>query len=143
MSPAAPVQVGILVVTHGRLGAGLVDAVRHVMGEQEGLQAIGLGADDDIEDRRREIRAAVDALDAGAGVVIVTDMFGSTPSNLALSVREKGRVEVLAGVNLPAMIKLASARGGGVPLAEIVHAARDAGRRYLDDAERLLEKGGA
>lgn len=133
-------QVGILVVARGSFGTGLVEAVRHVMGEQEGLQAIVLEADDDIDERRREIRAAVDSLDSGAGVVIVTDMFGSTAGNLALSVREEGRVEVLAGANLPAMIGLAKARGEGAPLAESVSAARDAGRRYLDDAGRLREK---
>ena len=103
-------MIGLVLVTHGRLAEEFVAATEHVVGGQPNMRAISIGPDDDIEQRRRDILAAVEAVDDGAGVILLTDMFGGTPSNLAISIMDKGRVEVIAGVNLPMLIKLASVR---------------------------------
>lgn len=130
-------MIGIVLVTHGRLAAEFLAAVEHVVGPQPQARAICIDVDDDIERRRAEIVEAVRAVDTGDGVVILTDMFGGTPSNLAISVMDRPGVEVIAGVNLPMLIKLASLRTTA-PLATAVAAAQEAGRKYINVASQLL-----
>ena len=130
-------MIGLVLVTHGRLAAEFVAALEHVVGPQERVLAVCIGADDDIEARRAEIVRAIRDVDDGAGVVVLTDMFGGTPSNLAISTMDRKGVEVIAGVNLPMLIKLASVRATE-PLAQAVVAAQEAGRKYINVASRLL-----
>lgn len=130
-------MIGIVIVTHGRLADEFVAATEHVVGPQKQFRAICIGSDDDMEKRRADILAAAKASDKGDGVVILTDMFGGTPSNLAISVMEKANAEVIAGVNLPMLIKLASMRADAA-LPDLVEAARDAGRRYISIASHVL-----
>ena len=130
-------MIGIVLVTHGRLAEEFVAATEHVVGPQEAMRSICIGPDDDIEQRRTEIIDAVATVDQGAGVVMLTDMFGGTPSNLAISIMAEEHVEVIAGVNLPMLIKLASVRGEK-PLADAVSCAQEAGRKYINVASRLL-----
>ena len=134
-------MIGIVLVTHGRLAEEFVAAIEHVVGPQEAMRSICIGPDDDIEQRRTEIIDAVATVDQGAGVVMLTDMFGGTPSNLAISIMAEERVEVIAGVNLPMLIKLASVRGEK-PLADAVSCAQEAGRKYINVASRLLADDG-
>ena len=103
-------MIGMVVVTHGRLAEEFIAAMEHVVGPQTALQAISIGPDDDMEQRREDILEAVDRVDEGAGVILLTDMFGGTPSNLAISIMDTTKVEVIAGINLPMLIKLASVR---------------------------------
>ena len=130
-------MIGIVLVTHGRLAAEFLAATEHVVGPQDQVRAICIGADDDIEACRKAIVDAVEATDSGAGVIVLTDMFGGTPSNLAISVLERPRLEVIAGVNMPMLIKLARVRTGD-DLAAAVQAAQDAGRKYINVARQLL-----
>jgi PTS system mannose-specific IIA component len=130
-------MIGLILVTHGGLAEEFVAATEHVVGPQTNMQAISIGPDDDIEQRRRDIVAAVEAVDAGAGVILLTDMFGGTPSNLAISIMNQGKVEIIAGVNLPMLIKLASVRETE-SLEEAVASAQEAGRKYINVASRLL-----
>ncbi len=130
-------MIGLVLVTHGRLAEEFIAATEHVVGPQRDIRAICIGADDDIERRRSDILKAVAEVDSGDGVILLTDMFGGTPSNLAISVMDKEGVEVIAGVNLPMLIKLASAREEG-GLAAAVMAAREAGRKYINVASSLL-----
>ncbi|MFQ5348177.1 MAG: PTS sugar transporter subunit IIA [Rhodothalassiaceae bacterium] len=130
-------MIGLVLVTHGRLAEEFVAAMEHVVGHQEQVRAIAIGPDDDMEERRLEIVAAVEEVDSGDGVILLTDMFGGTPSNLAISMLGKGNIEVVAGINLPMLIKLASVRESG-DLAEVVAAAQEAGRRYINVASRVL-----
>jgi PTS system mannose-specific IIA component len=130
-------MIGLVLVTHGQLAAEFRKAVEHVVGPQEDFETVAIGADDDMEQRRRDIVEAVARADTGAGVVILTDMFGGTPSNLAISVMEAGRVEVIAGMNLPMLIKLSSVRRGD-DLAAAVQEAQAAGRKYINIASQLL-----
>ena len=130
-------MIGLVLVTHGRLAEEFVAATEHVVGEQTHVQAISIGPDDDIEQRRRDILAAVEAVDDGSGVILLTDMFGGTPSNLAISIMDQGRVEIIAGVNLPMLIKLASVRETE-SLEEAVASAQEAGRKYINVASTLL-----
>jgi PTS system mannose-specific IIA component len=132
-------MIGLVVVTHGRLAEEFIAAAEHVVGPQEALQAICIGPEDDMEVRRSEIIAAATACDTGDGVVILTDMFGGTPSNLAISVMGAGRIDVIAGVNLPMLIKLAEVRSR-LPLTEAVIAAQEAGRKYISVASALLQR---
>ena len=106
-------MIGMVLVTHGDLAKEFVSALQHVVGEQENVAAVCIGPDDDMEQRRADILASVEAVDDGKGVVLLTDMFGGTPSNLAISIMEQANVEVIAGVNLPLLIKLASVRIDG------------------------------
>ena len=133
-------MIGLVLVTHGRLAEEFVAATEHVVGNQTHVQAISIGPDDDIEQRRRDILAAVEAVDGGDGVILLTDMFGGTPSNLAISIMDKGRIEVIAGVNLPMLIKLASVRDSE-SLEEAVVSAQEAGRKYINVASTLLKVG--
>ncbi len=130
-------MIGVVLVTHGRLAQEFIAALEHVVGPQRNMAAICIGPDDDMEQRRREIVESVAAVDGGQGVVLLTDMFGGTPSNLAISVLDQGRVEVVAGVNLPMLIKLASLRGEK-PLATVIIEAQRAGRKYISVASQLL-----
>jgi PTS system mannose-specific IIA component len=129
--------IGLVLVTHGRLAAELVSAMEHVVGPQTQVAAVCIGPDDDMERRRQDILKAVENVDAGSGVVVLTDMFGGTPSNLAISIMENAPVEVIAGVNLPMLIKLASARANE-SLQDAVNQAQDAGRKYINVASALL-----
>jgi mannose PTS system EIIA component len=130
-------MIGVVLVTHGRLADEFVKATEHVVGPQPAMQAVCIGPDDDIAQRRQEIIDAVDACNTGAGVIVLTDMFGGTPSNLAISLLERDGVEVIAGVNLPMLIKLASVRASD-SLAEAVAHAQESGRKYINVASRLL-----
>jgi PTS system mannose-specific IIA component len=130
-------MIGIVLVTHGRLAAEFVAAMEHVVGPQKNVASICIDADDDMEVRRADIAGAVKAVDTGRGVVILTDMFGGTPSNLAISLLSGGHVEVIAGVNLPMLIRLASVRGE-MKLADAVVAAQEAGRKYISVASKIL-----
>ena len=130
-------MIGLVLVTHGRLAEEFRNAVEHVVGPQENFETVSIGADDDMEQRRSDIVEAVARVDKGSGVVVLTDMFGGTPSNLAISVMEAGRVEVIAGMNLPMLIKLSSVRKGGT-LAVAVEDAQAAGRKYINVASQLL-----
>lgn len=130
-------MIGMVLVTHGRLAEEFIAATEHVVGAQQNIQAICIGPDDDMEQRRLEILEAVKTVNTGDGVVLLTDMFGGTPSNLAISIMEKGKVEVIAGINLPMLIKLASVRQS-VSLDEAVEAAREAGLKYINVASQIL-----
>jgi mannose PTS system EIIA component len=130
-------MIGLVLVTHGRLASEFVLALEHVVGPQRNVAAVCIGPEDDMEQRRAEILDAVARCDSGAGVVVLTDMFGGTPSNLAISIMDRARIEVIAGVNLPMLIKLASVRNTE-PLAAAVQAAREAGRKYINVASQLL-----
>ena len=132
-------MIGIVLVTHGNLASEFVAALEHVVGKQTGVAAICIGAEDDMEQRRKEILETVAKVDQGKGVVLLTDMFGGTPSNLAISVLDKANVEVIAGVNLPMLIKLAEVRAK-LPLAEAALAAQEAGRKYISVASALLQR---
>lgn len=132
-------MIGLILVTHGRLAEEFVAAAEHVVGPQRNMRAISIGPDDDIEQRRRDILAAVEAVDDGSGVILLTDMFGGTPSNLAISIMNQGRVEIIAGVNLPMLIKLAGLRDGH-GMAEAVSLAQESGRKYINVASRLLKE---
>jgi PTS system mannose-specific IIA component len=134
-------MIGIVLVTHGRLAAEFLAALEHVVGPQEQVAAVCIGADDDMEKRRSEIIERVGEVDGGDGVVLLTDMFGGTPSNLAISVLDRANVEVIAGVNLPMLIKLATVRREK-PLAEAVAQAQEAGRKYINVASQLLAQEG-
>ncbi|MBA8877825.1 MULTISPECIES: PTS sugar transporter subunit IIA [Phyllobacterium] len=130
-------MIGLVLVTHGRLAEEFHHAVEHVVGQQEYLETVSIGADDDMEQRRRDIVDAVARADSGNGVIILTDMFGGTPSNLAISVMESGRIEVIAGVNLPMLIKLSSVRVTN-DMAASLREGQDAGRKYINVASQVL-----
>jgi mannose PTS system EIIA component len=133
-------MIGVVVVSHGRLADELVAAAEHVLGRQTQMRAVAIGPNDDMEARRADILEAVRGVDDGSGVVILTDMFGGTPSNLAISVIHQGPIEVIAGVNLPMLIKLGEVRER-VSLADAALAAQDAGRRYIRVASVELAGG--
>jgi PTS system mannose-specific IIA component len=130
-------MIGMVLVTHGRLAAELIAALEHVVGPQANLAAICIGPEDDMEQRREQILECVARAEEGNGVVLLTDMFGGTPSNLAISIMDKANVEVIAGVNLPMLIKLSSVRQS-LSLEEAAQAAQEAGRKYINIASRLL-----
>jgi PTS system mannose-specific IIA component len=132
-------MIGLVLVTHGRLAEEFIAALEHVVGEQDQVRAVCIGPDDDMERRRMDILKSVAEVDDGSGVVLLTDMFGGTPSNLAISIMDKAKVEVIAGVNLPMLIKLASVRRTEA-LADAVLAARDAGQKYINVASTLLSE---
>ena len=130
-------MIGLVIVTHGRLAQEFIYAMEHVVGPQTAVEAICIGPDDDMERRRQDILAACGRVEQGQGVVLLTDMFGGTPSNLAISVMERTRAEVIAGLNLPMLIKLASVRQRE-PLETCVAAAQEAGRKYISVASYVL-----
>ncbi|MEO9900492.1 PTS sugar transporter subunit IIA [Nisaea sp.] len=134
---ATELPIGIVLVTHGKLADEFRSAVEHVVGPQEHLATVCIGPEDDMEQRRAEILESVGAVDQGQGVIVLTDMFGGTPSNLAISIMEKANVEVLAGANLPMLIKLASVRNS-MGLAAAANEAQEAGRKYIRIASQVL-----
>jgi mannose PTS system EIIA component len=132
-----PKMIGLVLVTHGRLAAEFRAALEHVVGPQRQIEAINIDPDDDVELRRKDIIEAVERVDTGDGVAILTDMFGGTPSNLAISCMGRPKVEVIAGINMPMLVKLAKIREE-CPLEEAVAAAQAAGRKYVTIASRVL-----
>ena len=132
-------MIGVVVVSHGKLARELVAAAEHVVGPQENFTSISIEPDDDMEARREQIIQTAKACDTGNGVIILSDMFGETPSNLAISVMPKGKIEVIAGANLPMLIKLAEVRTS-MSITEAAEAASEAARKYISIASQLLEK---
>ena len=132
-----PSMIGLVLVTHGRLAVEFRAALEHVVGPQAQIEAVTIGPDDDVEQRRKDIIEAVKRVDTGQGVAILTDMFGGTPSNLSISCMNRPKVEVVAGINLPMLIKLASVRDEE-PLGQAVLHAQEAGRKYINVASRVL-----
>ena len=130
-------MIGMVLVTHGRLAAEFIAALEHVVGPQRDIAAVCIGPDDDMERRRQDILRSVAEVDHGSGVVLLTDMFGGTPSNLAISIMDKAKIEVIAGINLPMLIKLASLRQTET-LANAVRGAQEAGCKYINVASQLL-----
>jgi PTS system mannose-specific IIA component len=130
-------MIGLVIVTHGRLAEEFVSAMEHVVGPQTAVKAICIGPEDDMERRRSDILKACAVVDSGGGVIVLTDMFGGTPSNLAISVMEQTRAEVIAGLNLPTLIKLASVRQREDLQSCVAHA-QEAGRKYISVASYVL-----
>lgn len=131
-------MIGLVIVTHGRLAEAFRDAIEHIVGPQEALEAICIGPDDDMDARRQQILASVQEVNRGQGVLLLTDMFGGTPSNLALTALAKNGVEVIAGINLPLLVKLMSLRQNR-PLRQAAEEAQEAGRKYISLASALLD----
>jgi PTS system mannose-specific IIA component len=134
-------MIGLLLVTHGRLADELKSAMEHVVGKQSNVETVCIGPEDDIERRRQDIADGIGRVDTGDGVVLLTDMFGGTPSNLAISMMDRKGVEVIAGVNLPMLVKLASVRSTE-PLDKAVECAETAGKKYIAAASHVLNGGG-
>lgn len=132
-------MIGLVLISHGNMALEMKAAMEHVVGEQEYVEAVGIFPQDDMEQRRKEIIEKIDLADKGEGVVVLTDMFGGTPSNLAISIMEKKNIEVIAGMNLPMLIKLAQVRKDA-DVKEAVLSAQDAGRKYINVASVLLKK---
>ncbi|MBN8829454.1 MAG: PTS sugar transporter subunit IIA [Sphingomonadales bacterium] len=130
-------MIGLVLVTHGGLATEFRIAMEHVVGPQEAIETVCIGPDDDMEARRADIAAAVERVNDGSGVILLTDLFGGTPSNLAISLLDAGRVEVIAGINLPMLIRLESARRT-MSVTQAVAAAREAGKKYISVASELL-----
>jgi PTS system mannose-specific IIA component len=130
-------MIGMVLVTHGALAHEFKSALEHVVGPQDFVETIAIGPEDDMEQRREDIVRAVDSADQGQGVVILTDMFGGTPSNLAISIMQQREVEVIAGVNLPMLVKLARIRAD-FDIKRVVAAAAEAGRKYINVASETL-----
>jgi PTS system mannose-specific IIA component len=135
-------MIGLVLVTHGRLAEEFVVAMEHVVGQQERIAPICIGPDDDMEERRADIAKAIAEVDGGRGVIVLTDLFGGTPSNLAISLMQAGKVEVIAGINLPMLIRLESARKAMTVVAAVA-AAREAGRKYISVASEVLGEAAA
>jgi PTS system mannose-specific IIA component len=135
-------MIGLVLVTHGRLADEFVTAMEHVVGKQERVATVNIGPEDDMEARRNDIAEAIARVDAGRGVILLTDLFGGTPSNLAISLMERGRIEVIAGINLPMLIRLESARKK-MKIVDAVAAAREAGRKYISVASEVLGEAAA
>lgn len=129
--------IGLVLVTHGNLALEFISAMQHVVGKQENVAAVCIGPEDDMEMRRQEILDKVSEVDSGAGVIVLTDMFGGTPSNLAISIMDRANVEIIAGVNLPMLIKIATLRKEK-NLKEAVSGAQEAGKKYINVASQLL-----
>jgi PTS system mannose-specific IIA component len=134
--PRTPL-VGVVVVTHGQLATELVNAAEMIVGELSGFVAVSIGWHDDVETAREAIAAAIRRVARPAGVIVLTDMFGGTPCNLAISLLQEDKIEVLAGLNLPMLVKLARIRKDS-PLAVAVEKGQEAGRKYITIASRIL-----
>lgn len=134
-------MIGLVLVTHGGLAREFLAAMEHIVGPQECVEVISIDAEDDMDQRRADIFAAVEKVDCDCGVILLTDMFGGTPSNLAISLLDNKKVEVLAGLNLPMLIKLASVRKDK-SLQEAADEAQSAGRKYINTASKLLKGDG-
>lgn len=133
-------MIGLVLVTHGRLALEFLAAMEHVVGPQSQVRTVCIGPDDDMEQRRADILAAARDVDSGDGTILVTDMFGGTPSNLAISAMQRGTIEVIAGMNVPMLIKLAEVRGDGT-VTDVVRQAQEAGQKYIAVASALLDVG--
>ena len=132
-------MIGMVLVTHGNLANEFVNALQHVLGDQKQISTVCIGPDDNLEKRKQDIINSIAKVDRGKGVVLLTDMFGGTPSNLAISVMNKKNVEVITGINLPMLIKLASVRKSG-NLIDTVNIAQEAGRKYINIATQLISQ---
>lgn len=130
-------MIGLVLVTHGRLAVEFITAMEHVVGPQKAILPVCIGPHDDMEERRQEIADSIDKVDSGDGVIVLSDLFGGTPSNLAISLMHKGKVEVIAGVNLPMLIRLDGARKS-MDVAKAVDAAKEAGQKYISVASEVL-----
>ena len=130
-------MIGMILVTHGRLAEHFIEAMEHVVGGQQNVATICIGPNDDMEQRRQDIADAIARVDTGEGAIILTDLFGGTPSNLAISLLDAGRIEVIAGINLPMLIRLAGARKS-MNVVDAVNAAQTAGRNYITVASEFL-----
>ncbi|GAA4052384.1 PTS sugar transporter subunit IIA [Parerythrobacter jejuensis] len=130
-------MIGLILVTHGHLADQFVEAMEHVVGHQDAVETVCIGPNDDVEQRRAEIATAIETVDTGNGAIVLTDLFGGTPSNLAISLLETGRVEVIAGINLPMLIRLAGARKS-MGVQDAVAAGQEAGRNYITVASEFL-----
>ena len=135
-------MIGLVLVTHGRLASEFIVAMEHVVGPQQQIEGICIGPDDDMEERRSQIAEAIRAVDGGVGVIVLTDLFGGTPSNLAISLMKSDKIEVIAGVNLPMLIRLDGARKT-MDVRGAVAAAREAGRKYISVASEVLGEAAA
>ena len=135
-------MIGLVLVTHGRLASEFIVAMEHVVGPQQQIEGICIGPEDDMEERRSQIAEAIHAVDGGAGVIVLTDLFGGTPSNLAISLMKSDKIEVIAGVNLPMLIRLDGARKT-MDVRGAVAAAREAGRKYISVASEVLGEAAA
>ncbi len=133
-------MIGLVIVTHGRLAEEFISVMEHIVGPQKQIEAVCMGPEDDMEKKRQEIITKVAAVDAGKGVLILTDMFGGTPSNLAISITQDKKIEALAGINLPMLIKLASVRQTET-LSQAALSGQEAGRKYINAASALLQTG--
>lgn len=131
-------MIGLVLVTHGRLALEFIHAMEHVVGKQNQIEAVCIGPDDKMDVRRADIATAIAKVNAGQGVIILTDMFGGTPSNLSISLLQEGQVEVVAGLNLPMLVKLARVRKD-FPLLKAATSAQDAGRKYINIASQVLQ----
>lgn len=130
-------MIGLVLVTHGSLANEFLLALEHVVGPQEQIETVSIGPDDDMEQRRRDILDGIGRVNSGNGTIILTDMFGGTPSNLAISVMEPGLIEVIAGMNLPMLIKLASVRNDD-DMESALEKALESGKRYINVASHVL-----
>ncbi len=130
-------MIGLVLVTHGRLAVEFVTAMEHVVGPQKSILSVCIGPHDDMEQRRQEIADSIEKVENGKGVIVLTDLFGGTPSNLAISLMDKGKVEVIAGVNLPMLIRLDGARKC-MDVTDAVAAAKEAGQKYISVASEIL-----
>lgn len=131
-------MIGIVIVTHGNLAHEFKLALEHIVGPQQHMQTINIMADDNMENRRKDIEQAVQTVDSGSGVIILTDLFGGTPSNMAISLMQDEKVEVIAGINLPMLVKIAGLRETKT-IAEVAELSQEAGRKYIHVASKVLE----
>ena len=135
--PTSSTPIGIVIVTHGNLGAELLKVLEHVVGYQEKIEVVSIGPEDDMEETRLNILKSVNDVNCGKGAIVLTDMFGGTPSNLAISIMEGSNIDVIAGINLPMLVKLASVRST-LTFAEAVDQAKEAGQKYIMTASQIL-----
>jgi len=135
--PTSSTPIGIVIVTHGNLGAELLKVLEHVVGYQEKIEVVSIGPEDDMEETRLNILKSVNDVNCGKGAIVLTDMFGGTPSNLAISIMEGSNIDVIAGINLPMLVKLASVRST-LTFAEAADQAKEAGQKYIMTASQIL-----
>ena len=135
--PTSSTPIGIVIVTHGNLGAELLKVLEHVVGHQEKIEVVSIGPEDDMEETRLNILKSVNDVNCGKGAIVLTDMFGGTPSNLAISIMESSKVDVIAGINLPMLVKLTSIRST-LTFTEAVDQAKEAGQKYIMTASQIL-----
>ena len=135
--PTSSTPIGVVIVTHGNLGAELLKVLEHVVGHQEKIEVVSIGPEDDMEETRLNILKSVNDVNCGKGAIVLTDMFGGTPSNLAISIMESSKIDVIAGINLPMLVKLTSVRST-LTFTEAVDQAKEAGQKYIMTASQIL-----